>query len=287
MIVDSFDRIEFLHSILPFIKKYSGSVFVIKYGGAAMRNLSDVSLVVEDILFLYYLGIKPVVIHGGGPFINDWLIKVNIEPKFHEGLRITDSATMEIVQMVLSGKVNKQLVSVFNKNSKKNLAVGLSGHDACLVQAEPLFNLPDNFIGRVTGVNTEIIQLLFDSNYIPIIASTGVDNLGQSYNINADTVAGVIAGSLKAQKLFLLTDSPGIMYDINDHSSVIKNLNFQIIEDLKAKNIINGGMIPKSNACLEALNHGVDSAHIIDGRLKHSLLYEVFTEDRLGSMITL
>nr|QCI05343.1 acetylglutamate kinase [Compsothamnion thuyoides] len=280
----NFDRIEYLNSILPYVKEYSGSIFVIKYGGSAMEDLSSISNVINDILFLYYLGIKPVIIHGGGPLINNWLKKLNIEPQFLDGLRITDDKTMEVVQMVLCGHVNKNLVSLFNSNG--NLAVGLSGQDSNLIQCESKFHTLNNYIGKVTCINSHIINLLLSNNYIPIIASVGLDKNGQSYNINADTVAGEIAISLKANKLILLTDAPGIMGDINKYSTLIKILKVDELFKLKEKKVISGGMIPKVESCINALNHHVNSAHIIDGRLSHSLLYEIFTQDRSGSMIT-
>ena len=279
------DHIDFLSSVLPFISKYKGSIIVVKYGGAAMNNLTNIKSVIRDILFLYYLGIKPIIVHGGGPSISRWLNKLNIESKFSNGLRITNSTVMEVVQMVLAGQVNKQLVTLFN--TEQSIAVGLSGSDACLIHAKPLFDMPDNYIGQVDFINNSILKVLLDSHYIPIIASIGMDDKGQVYNINADTVAGAIASSIEANKLVLLTDALGIMTDINDVSTLLKELNFNQIIQLKNHHIISGGMIPKVDSCLDSLVHGVSQAHIIDGRIQNALLYELFTVDRIGSMITL
>nr|QCI04766.1 acetylglutamate kinase [Bornetia secundiflora] len=287
MLKNNFDRINVLKDLLPMIKKSSGLRIVIKYGGAAMQDLSVVSLVLEDILTLYYLGIQPIIVHGGGPSINFWLNKLNIEPKFHNGLRVTDYRTMEIVEMVLSGKVNNQLVALLNKSS--SLAVGLSGKDSNLIRCSALypFSDSDNFVGKVVDVNTGLLEILLSNNYIPVIASVACDQSGETYNINADSFAGSVASALKADKLFLLTDAPGIMADINDTSSVIKDLDLQTIIALQDSNIITGGMIPKIDACISSLKNGVKATHIIDGRFKHSLLYEIFTDTRIGSMITL
>ncbi len=277
------DRVKVLNSIIPFIKEYSNSIFVIKYGGAAMQDLSSIYHVIEDILFLYYIGIKVVLVHGGGPAINYWLKKVNIEPKFNNGLRLTDKMTMEIVQMVLCGNVNKNLVSIFNSYS--SIAIGISGQDCNMIQSQPMFNIFDNYVGKIEKIDNKIIHILLNNNYIPVIASIGIDKDGQSYNINADIVAGELASSLEADKLVLLTDAPGIMRDIKNSSTLLKLLNIKDVLNLKELNIISDGMIPKANSCINAVQNGVKSAHIIDGRFKHSLLYEIFTEDRLGSMI--
>nr|QCI08694.1 acetylglutamate kinase [Sphondylothamnion multifidum] len=278
------DRIKILKDILPFLNESSGSVFVIKYGGAAMKDLTFVESFVQDVLLLRSLGIKPVIVHGGGPFINDWLNKLDIVPKFHNGLRITDSDTIKIVEMVLSGQVNKYLVSLFNKYDA--LAVGLSGKDANFINCIPLFPELNNFVAKVNTIDTSILNLLVSHNYIPIISSIACSDQGYTYNINADSVAGAVAGALKADKLFLLTDTPGIMKDINDISSVIRFLSIDEISNLKNNKIINGGMIPKVDACICALKEGVHKSYIIDGRLKHSLLYEIFTNTETGTILT-
>nr|QVY57925.1 acetylglutamate kinase [Betaphycus gelatinus] len=282
---NSFQYIKYLIDTLPFIKEYIGKIVVIKYGGAAMINNELKKKVVNDILFLFAFGIKPVLIHGGGPVINQWLNKFKIEPKFCDGVRLTDQFTMEIVQMVLSGKINKDLVSLLNRNSSH--AIGLSGVDGNLITASALFQNSSNLVGRVDRINADLLMMLLNSGHIPVIASVGVNVHGQFYNINADTVAGDIAKALNAEKLILLTDTPGIMYNINDPDTVIKHINSEQVCELKENNIISGGMIPKVESCIHALQSNVKEAHIIDGRLEHSLLFELFTVDRVGSMLTL
>nr|QCI08155.1 acetylglutamate kinase [Polyneura bonnemaisonii] len=271
--------------ILLFKQKYFNSIFVIKYGGSVMRDNHLKLKLIEDLALLYSLGIKLILVHGGGPFINDWLLKFNIEPKFQDGIRITDYKTMEIVEMVLSGQINKQLVSLLcNKNI---LAVGLSGKDSNLIKASPKFNSSNNFVGNVDFVDNKILNLLLSNNYVPVVASvaTGLNN--QTYNINADTVAGAIAKSVKAEKLILLTDTPGIMSDVSDSSTLFKTLTISQVGKLKKNNIISGGMLPKVDCCIDALLNNIRSTHIIDGRIEHSLLYEILTFHRLGSMIVL
>nr|YP_009774010.1 acetylglutamate kinase [Caulacanthus okamurae]QIZ74627.1 acetylglutamate kinase [Caulacanthus okamurae] len=282
---NSFKYIESIIQVIPFIQKYSGKVIVIKYGGSVMQNEKLKRSVIEDIILLYSVGIKLILVHGGGPIINQWLVKCNIEPKFHNGIRITDYETMEIVEMVLVGKVNKELVGLLNKNY--NCAVGLSGKDANLFSASSLLNLQNDFAGKIDLINREFLNLLLNSNYIPVIASVASSNYGKTYNINADTVAGAIAKSLRAEKLILLTDAPGIMHDLNDIRTLEKSLNISQVSQLKQKKIISGGMIPKVDCCIDALRSDVKSAHIIDGRLNHSLLLEVLTSQRVGSMLTL
>lgn len=282
--LSDFERVQVLSEALPFIQKFSGRTVVIKYGGSAMQNQELKSEVVQDILFLSCIGLNPVLVHGGGPFINKWLGKLGIKAQFHKGMRVTDSSTMEVVEMVLVGKLNQELVALINR--KKGRAVGLSGKDAGLITATSLFDQADNFVGRVNCVNTDIINLLVQKGYIPVIASVAAGLDGSSYNINADTVAGAIAAALKAEKLILLTDTPGIMRSINDPQSLIKFVDILKVDDLKNKKIISGGMIPKVDCCIDAIRQGVKSAHIIDGRIRHALLLEVLTKDGIGSMIT-
>lgn len=271
--------------ILLFKQKYSSSIFVIKYGGSVMKDNNLKLKVVQDLAFLYSLGIKLILVHGGGPFINDWLLKFDIEPKFKDGIRITDFKTMEIVEMVLSGQVNKQLVSLLCNNNI--LAIGLSGKDSNLIIASPKFKSANDFVGNIDYVDNKILNLLLSNNYVPVIASIATDFNSQTYNINADTVAGAIAKSVKAEKLILLTDTPGIMSNIDDSSTLLKNLTVTQVNKLKKNQIISDGMIPKVDCCIEALLNNVSSTHIIDGRVEHSILYETLTVDRLGSMIVL
>lgn len=281
--LNDFERVQVLSEALPFIQKFSGRTIVIKYGGSAMQNQVLKNKVIEDILFLSYIGLKPILVHGGGPVINTWLSKLNIETKFEQGIRVTDLVTMEVVEMVLVGKVNQELVALINK--KKGKAIGLSGKDASLIMATSCFDNSNNFVGKVSTINSSIINLLIDEGYIPVVASVAADLYGQSYNINADTIAGALAAELKAEKLILLTDTSGIMRNTSDPQSLIKSLDFLMIDELKKKDIISGGMIPKVDCCIQAIESGVQSAHIIDGRIDHALLLEILTNDGIGSMI--
>ena len=275
----------FLDNCLPFIYKLRNKVIVIKYGGAAMKDNNLKSQVITDILFLFSLGIKIVLVHGGGPFINDWLNRLNIEPKFDDGIRITDAQTMEIVEMVLVGKINKELVSLININN--NVGIGLSGKDANLLLASHMFNDSNNLVGTIDSVNSQVLNFLLDNNYIPVIASVASSNDLTTYNVNADTAAGAVAQALNAEKLILLTDTPGILLDIKDPNSLQKQLTTDNIHNLCKQNIISEGMIPKVNCCINALNNNVKTTHIIDGRIEHSLLWELLTNNRIGSQIVL
>lgn len=267
------------------IKKYVGSIFVIKYGGSAMKDPLIQSSVVQDISLLCSLGVKIVLVHGGGYLINFWLDKMNINPIFNNGVRVTDSETIEIVEMVLSGKINKNLVSLFN--IAQTPAVGLSGKDADLITALPFFSDIESFTGKVDKVNVEVLKSLLSNNLLPIVSSIACDKDGKTYNINADMVASYIASSIKAEKLIFITDIPGILADITNESSLIKKLDSFALNELKFRGIIKQGMIPKVDSCLYSINNLVKSAHIIDGKSKYSLLYEVLTHERIGSMITL
>ena len=281
--LNDFQRVQVLSEALPFIQKFAGRTVVIKYGGSAMQNQVLKNKVVEDILFLSYIGLKPVLIHGGGPVINSWLKKLNLKAEFKQGIRVTDLPTMEIVEMVLIGQVNQELVALINK--KKGKAIGLSGKDAQLMIAGKLFEQTNNFVGKINSLNVEILDLLVQEGYIPVIASVAADLNGQSYNINADTVAGEIAAKLQAEKLILLTDTPGILMDINNPGTLVKSLDYIKVNDLKSKNIISGGMIPKVDCCTKAIKSGVKASHIIDGRIEHALLLEILTRDGIGSML--
>ena len=283
MLSDS-QRVQVLSEALPFIQKFAGRTIVIKYGGSAMQNQLLKNKVIEDILFLSHVGFKPVLVHGGGPIINQWLDKLNIESKFSQGIRVTDASTMEVVEMVLVGKVNQELVALINK--KRGKAIGLSGKDAQLILAERLFKEKDNYVGQINHVNIGIINSLVHQGFIPVIASVAADIEGQAYNINADTVAGAIAKELKAEKLILLTDTLGILTDITNPNSLVKFADPIKINSLKRKKIISGGMIPKVDCCLQAIKYGVKSAHIIDGRIEHALLLEILTKDGIGSMLS-
>jgi acetylglutamate kinase len=248
-----------------------------------MKDSSLKDKVIRDIVFLASVGVRPVVVHGGGPEINSWLDKLGIEPQFKDGLRVTDAPTMDVVEMVLVGRVNKELVALINQAG--GLAVGLCGKDANLITARPVDQEGIGFVGEVSSVNGRLVESLVKSGYIPVISSVASDETGQAYNINADTVAGEIAAALGAEKLILLTDTPGILRDYQDPSTLLTRLNIQQARDLIAQGIVGGGMIPKVNCCVRSLAQGVRAAHILDGRLPHALLLEIFTDEGIGSMI--
>ncbi len=276
-------RVRVLSEALPYIQKFAGRTIVIKYGGAAMKDSSLKAKVITDVVFLACVGVRSVVVHGGGPEINSWLEKLNIEPQFKDGLRVTDAATMDVVEMVLAGRVNKDLVSLINRAGA--LAVGLCGKDGNLIQARPVGKEGVGFVGEVTNIDTGLIESLISNGYVPVISSVAADDNGQAYNINADTVAGEIAAALQAEKLILLTDTPGILYDYHDPSTLINKLDIQKARDLIDQGVVSGGMIPKVSCCVRSLAQGVKAAHILDGRLPHSLLLEILTDEGIGSMI--
>ncbi len=276
---------------LPYIKKFANKTVVIKYGGHAMVDEELKKNFALDIVLLKYIGINPVVVHGGGPQINKFLGKMNIKSNYIQGMRVTDGETMDVVEMVLVGKVNKEIVSLINLHGGK--AVGLSGRDGDLIKAKKL-NLTSNIkdtppelidlgrVGQVTSVNPEVLITLDRHNFIPVIAPVGVGENGQSFNINADLVAGAIASHLKAEKLVLLTDVEGVL---DNNNQLIPSINSQQIDDYIASGLIAGGMIPKVKCCQDAVKSGVGKAHIIDGRLEHSLLLEIFTKQGIGTEI--
>ncbi len=269
---------------LPYFKQWCGKVVVVKYGGNAMLNEDLKKAVMEDIVLLSTIGIKVVLVHGGGPEINSMLERVGKESKFVDGLRYTDAETMEIVQMVLSGKLNKDIVGILLQ--KGGRAVGLSGVDAGLLRAKKL-EKDLGFVGEVTDVNPQILISLLNEGFIPVVSTVALGEQGDSsrYNINADTAAAKIAVALKAEKFVQLTNVPGILRNLNDPSTLIKRIEKSAIGSLKATGIIAGGMIPKIDCCLTALEGGVPRTHIIDGRVPHSLLIEMFSDRGIGTMI--
>jgi acetylglutamate kinase len=277
------NRVQVLSEALPYIQQFAGRTIVVKYGGAAMKESSLKEKVIRDIVLLSCVGMRPVVVHGGGPEINIWLEKLGIEPQFKNGLRVTDAATMEVVEMVLVGKVNKEIVSLINQAGGK--AVGLCGKDGNLIQARPDGREGIGFVGEVSSVNIKILESLVNSGYIPVVSSVAADENGQSYNINADTVAGEIAAGLGAEKLILMTDTAGILEDYHQPDSLIVKLDIQEARQLIESGVVSGGMIPKVTCCVRSLAQGVKAAHIIDGRLDHALLQEIFSDSGIGSMI--
>lgn len=269
---------------LPYFKQWCGKVVVVKYGGNAMLNEELKAAVMEDIILLSTIGIKVVLVHGGGPEINNMLSKIGKESKFVDGLRYTDSETMEVVQMVLTGKLNKDIVGLLLQKGGK--AVGLSGVDSGLIRARKT-EKDLGFVGEVTSVNPEIINSLLDKGFIPVVSTVALGEEGDSsrYNINADTAAAKIAVALKAEKFVQLTNVPGVLRNIDDSSTLIKRIERTALGSLKATGIIAGGMIPKIECCETALNGGVPRTHIIDGRVPHSLLIEMFSDRGIGTMI--
>lgn len=286
-------KVNVLAEALPYIRDFHGSCMVIKMGGHAMVDKEIMESTIKDILLLYYVGIKPVIVHGGGPEISDKMEQLGIKPKYVDGLRVTDKETMEIVEMVLDGKVNSQIISTFIKNGGK--AVGISGKDGLLIIArkKEVKKIEDNeevvidlgHVGETEYINPEILEVLTEKGLIPVISPVAADLEGETYNINADVVAGNVAASLKAKKLIMLTDVPGLMKNPGDESSVISQLKTEELEEKLAKNDLRSGMIPKAEAIVAALKGGVERAHIIDGSKEHSLLLELLTKEGTGTMI--
>jgi|TARA_B110000003_G_scaffold12416_1_gene12446 acetylglutamate kinase len=272
-----------LSEALPYLQRFAGQTVVVKYGGAAMKSEELKAAVIRDVVLLSTVGIRPVLVHGGGPEINAMLNRVGVEAKFLNGLRVTDAQTMEIVEQVLTGKVNKSIVSLISCAGGK--AVGICGKDGNLlrgvVKSEEL-----GFVGDVTQVDTRLIRELVNVGYIPVVATVAMDADGQALNVNADTAAGAIAAKLGAEKLILMTDVPGVCTDKDDPNTLIRELTMKETEEAIAKGVIAGGMIPKVECCMTSITNGVKSAHIIDGRAKHSLLLEILTDTGVGTVIT-
>ncbi len=284
MVLSALEKAEILVEALPYIKEFYGRKVVIKYGGAAMIDCELKQKVMQDIVLMKYVGMHPIVVHGGGPEINAMLNRLNIKVQFVNGLRVTDRDTMEIVEMVLGGKVNKEIVTGLNANGGK--AVGLSGKDGDLIKALPLPGGEElGFVGQVEQVNPGIIETVIESGYIPVIAPIGMGSDGQTYNINADLVAADIAVAMNADKLVLLTDVPGLLKDPTDADSLISILKLSEVESYKEAGIIGGGMLPKVECCIHSVKGGVGQTHIIDGRVPHSILLEIFTNQGIGTMV--
>ena len=276
-------RVSVLSEALPYIQRFAGRRIVIKYGGAAMANESLKRAVFRDIALLSSVGVQTIIIHGGGPEINQWLLKIGIKAEFKDGLRITDEKTMDIVEMVLIGRINKQIVNGINNFGA--LAVGLCGIDGGLIEAKQWGDGSHGLVGDVANINPDLLEPLLKKGYVPVISSVASTPLGRSHNINADTVAGEIAAAVGAEKLILLTDTPGILKNKDDPSTLIRQLNLLKAQQLINEGIVNGGMTPKTECCIRALNQGVSAAHIIDGRVPHALLLEVFTDAGIGTMV--
>jgi acetylglutamate kinase len=272
-----------LAEALPYIRRFWGKVVVVKYGGAAMADPGLASLFAQDVVLMRSVGMRPVVVHGGGPQIGRLMERLGKVPEFHDGLRVTDAETLEIARMVLVGKVNRDVVAAINVHGP--LAVGLSGEDAGLITASA--RSPQlGFVGDVASVNPQIVQRLLTEELIPVIATIGTDPEGQAYNVNADTAAAAVAAALGAEKLVYLTDVPGLLADVTDPASVVQTVTVADLEAVLAGGTVAGGMIPKIRSCVRAVRGGVGQAHILDGRVPHVLLLEVFTAEGIGTMVS-
>lgn len=279
------DRARILIEALPYLRRYQGQTIVVKYGGAAMTDPELKHNVMQDVVLMRYVGLNPVVVHGGGPEVSEMMRRVGKEPQFVRGLRVTDTETIEVAEMVLAGRTNKSIVALIQAHGGR--AVGLSGKDGSLLVAEPLRQdgVDLGFVGQVVEVNPHVLTTLVEGGYIPVICSIAGGREGETFNINADTVAGKLAAELGAAKLILLTDVEGIRERVDDPRSLISEMDAARAQELIDSGIVDRGMIPKLEACLTALRGGVPRAHIIDGRLPHSLLMEVFSDEGVGTMI--
>lgn len=281
--ISNANRAQILIQALPYIQKYSGQTIVVKYGGNAMISEELKDAVMNDIVLMRLVGINVVLVHGGGPEISDMLKRVGKESRFSNGLRVTDKETIDIVQMVLAGKVNKSLVQLLEQHGGK--AIGLCGLDGRMIMAEKLVAAEDlGYVGEITEINPEVIQNATANGYIPIISTVAGGYDGEVYNINADLAAASIAAKLKAVKLILMTDIRGLLRNKEDESTLIPVVNVSEVPSLKREGIISGGMIPKIDCCVEAVRRGVKRAHIIDGRIAHSILIEMFSDEGIGTM---
>ncbi len=281
--ISNHDRAEILTQALPYIKQYNNKIVVIKYGGNAMINEQLKKQVMEDIVLLRLIGVKVVLVHGGGPEINDLMDRLGKKPEFIDGLRVTDKETVDIVQMVLAGKVNKSLVNLLEMNGGR--AIGLSGMDGRLIEAKQK-NEKLGYVGEVTKIHIKPVTDLLDMGYIPVISTIGRDKEGNIYNINGDTAAARIAGALEAERLIMMTDIAGILKDKDDPSTLIPKITPAEAEELYASGVVSGGMIPKVQCCVDALEHGVKNVVIMDGRVPHSILLELLTDEGAGTMVT-
>ena len=277
------DKAAVLAEALPYIRRFWAKVVVVKYGGAAMTDPSLASSFAQDVVLMRSVGMRPVVVHGGGPQIGELMARLGMEPEFRQGLRVTDSETLDVARMVLVGKVNRDIVAAINVHGP--LAVGLSGEDAGLITATA--RSPElGFVGDVQAVNPSILERLMVEELIPVVATIASDAEGQAYNINADTAAGAVAEALQAEKLVYLTDVEGLRRDVDDPASLVSTVSADELEAMVGAGFVTGGMIPKIRSGLRAVRRGVGHAHILDGRVPHALLLEVFTREGIGTMVT-
>ena len=276
-------RAQVLTEALPHIKRYTGKIVVVKYGGNAMINEQLKQQVMEDIVLLWLIGVKIVLVHGGGPEISELMDRLGKKPEFVDGLRVTDKETVDIVQMVLAGKVNKTLVNLLEMKGGK--AMGISGMDGRLIEAK-IKNEKLGYVGEITKVHIQPVLDLLEKGYIPVISTVGCDKQGNTYNINGDTAAAFIAGALESERLIMMTDIAGLLRDKNDPSTLIPHVTISEAENLQAEGVISGGMIPKVDCCIEALHKGVKHVVIMDGRVPHSILMELLTDEGAGTMVS-
>ena len=277
------ERAEVLTQALPYIKRYTGKIVVVKYGGNAMVNEQLKQQVMEDLVLLWLTGVKVVLVHGGGPEISETMSRLGKKAEFVNGLRVTDKETVDIVQMVLAGKVNKSLVNLLEMNGGK--AMGISGIDGRLIEAT-FKNEQLGYVGEITKINIEPVLDLLEKGYIPVVSTVACDADGNIYNINGDTAAAHIAGALQAERMIMMTDIAGILMDKDDPSTLIPQITVAEAAKLYESKVISGGMIPKVDCCIEALNHGVNNVVIMDGRIPHSILIELLTDEGAGTMVT-
>ncbi len=275
-------RAEVLTQALPYIRKYNGKIVVVKYGGNAMINEQLKQQVMEDIVLLWLIGVKVVLVHGGGPEISEMMSKLGKKPEFVDGLRVTDKETVDIVQMILAGKVNKTLVNLLEMKGGK--AMGISGMDGRLIEAK-MKDERLGYVGKIVDVNIRPIQDLLEKGYIPVVSTLGCDREGNAYNINGDTAAAYIAGALEAENLFMMTDIAGVLRDKDDPSTLIPKMTVSDAARLKEEGVVSGGMIPKVDCCVEAIHKGVKKVIIMDGRISHSILMELLTDEGAGTMV--
>ena len=280
--VSNAERAEILTQALPYIRRYNGKIVVVKYGGNAMINETLKMQVMEDIVLLWLVGVKVVLVHGGGPEISELMAKLGKEPVFVDGLRVTDKETVDIVQMVLAGKVNKTLVNLLESRGGK--AMGISGIDGRLIEAE-MKNEKLGYVGNITKIHIKPVTDLLEKGYIPVISTVGCDRDGNTYNINGDTAAARIAGALGAERLIMMTDIAGILRDKDDPSTLIPEITVPEAAALREEGVISGGMIPKVECCVDAIRSGVENVIIMDGRVSHSILMELLTDEGAGTMV--
>ena len=280
------EKAKILVEALPYIKEFNGKVVVIKYGGSAMVDEKIKEMVIEDIVLMKLVGFKPVIVHGGGKEISKTLNRMGIDSEFYNGLRVTSKETVEVVEMVLSGKVNKDVVQLIQNHELS--AVGISGKDGktLKVDRKVVEGKDIGYVGEIKEVDTRLINSLINNDFIPVIAPIGTDDKGETYNINADYAASAIAGALKAEKLIFLTDVEGVLRDMHDSETLISQIDVADVDDYISSDVISGGMIPKVMCCVEGIEKGVKNVHILDGRVEHSLLLEIFTKSGVGTMFS-